>query len=150
MEMKSILRAMDHAAAGLVVVCGICLSFNDTLFAGLGSVAMIVVGIASLMYLRFQWLLSEVQANDTVDAKCPTRKVSRLKSQKCPKPIIPTGPIHVVEVSEETSVERIDKRVRSETNQIGSPSWNVPETIAAIWETVPGDHGSSNIWSSKT
>jgi hypothetical protein len=140
MEMKSILRVMDHVAAGLVVLCGLYSSVSSCEYARIGSLAMIAAGIAALTYLRFHWLVHDARGIPT-HAPCKRKRDLRLNGSKCPKPILPSGPIHVLEVSEGTENERMESRVSVEEPV------NVPETIAAIWETVPGVHESCNIWS---
>ena len=155
--MASILRVMDSVAVSLSIVLGLLLlePFSES-SGGQGyfwrialSLALITVGVVSLVYLR---TLSQIRSiRESVEAAPSITKRSQMRSwgSKCPKPTLPSGPIHVLR---EVKVEKTYKKKRPCTDakaprQEGSFAVSsVPETIAAIWETVPGTN-ESNIWS---
>lgn len=211
--MKSILGVLDYIAGFALGVAGISVLLLDSLPLGAThNEAMVDSTIMSFGRITFSFFLVSLGSSilfrlHTGEVKQPaptmvsrhTVRPMRDLGQKCPKPIVPTGPIHVLHVREENpqSVSVKDPRIRlaqksvaprpgpkrksanqrSKSRASGSddisltglldlstsvgdhtpmpaspemisrpePPAVVPDTIAAIWETVPNDYGS-NIW----
>jgi hypothetical protein len=135
------------------------------IFRVLGSAILICTGFYLLM--RFSASCgprTAVEARSSPPAPKPISKLVRRTSARCPKPPTPSGPIHVVEVAEEpedcsrkwkvaTKKRRNRKRPKSAdsdtvamdvSTEISPSERRVPDTIAAIWEAIPGHR--SNIW----